>query len=226
MIRKKYRRKRPLAPTFVLLGIGAALLYISQSNRFDKFMLLLNRIVSYMFHLNYAYILLLVTLLAAIYIGIAFLMRYLKKQRYLSSSLGVIDRMTGEQFEEFLNAHFEAQGYKVELTPKTADYGIDLVCRRRQGIAGKAPPDIIRSNNIVVQAKRYSGKVGISAVQEVIGGMRYYDCPVGLVVTNNYFTPNAWELAKRSDVILWDRKRLEEVFPIPPTKKSPQSEPS
>lgn len=137
---------------------------------------------------------------------IKYLARVIQRQRYLNSSIHKIDCMSGIQFEECLKAHFEKMGYKVRLTPKSGDYGVDLVCCK-----GK--------DKFVVQAKRYQGKIGISAVQQVIGGMRYYDSEKGMVVTNSYFTKNAVELAKRSNVILWDRNTLQKKIAVSKRRK-------
>ena len=112
-----------------------------------------------------------------------------------------VDQMSGEAFERFLKAHFERTGYSVECTPASGDYGVDLVCSKD-------------GRKMAVQAKRYQGKVGVRAVQEVLGGMNYYGCDSGMVVTNSYFTPNAFELAKRSDIHLWDRDKTAAVFSI------------
>lgn len=106
-----------------------------------------------------------------------------------------IDKLSGEEFEDYLFNLFKNLGYEVESTPASNDYGADLI--------------ITKSNEkIVVQAKRYSSPVGISAVQEVIGAKNYYNANKCLVVTNNYFTPNAIELAKCNNVELWDRDIL------------------
>ena len=132
-------------------------------------------------------------------------MKQYRRYKYLHSKLYEIDKMDGVAFEEFLKAHFEKLGYHVKLTPKSNDYGIDLICK-------KIIPKKGEKNSFVVQAKRYKGTVGIAAVQQVIGGMKYYDCEYGMVITNNFFTANAKELARKSNVELWDRKQLEKVF--------------
>lgn len=106
-----------------------------------------------------------------------------------------VDKLTGEEFEEYLFNLFKNLGYEVELTPASNDYGADLILTKG-------------NEKIVVQAKRYSAPVGISAVQEVIGAKNYYKANKCMVVTNNYFTPNAIELAKSNDVELWDRDIL------------------
>lgn len=57
----------------------------------------------------------------------------------------------------------------------------------------------------VVQAKRYKGKVGVKAIQEVIGAKGYYNCDRAMVITNSYFTRQAKELADKNGVELWNR---------------------
>lgn len=61
---------------------------------------------------------------------------------------------------------------------------------------------------IAVQAKCYSGSVGVSAVQEALSGMAYYGCQSAWVVTTGKYTTNAKELAKQSKVRLLGRNEL------------------
>ncbi|WP_160679524.1 restriction endonuclease [Clostridium sp. C8-1-8] len=130
-----------------------------------------------------------------IYLG---LKRYIKK-KVLKSGIDKIDRLSGEDFEEYLAVKFKALGYKVKLTPVTADYGADLVLKKDK-------------EKIVVQAKRYSSKVGVEAVQQVVASMKYYDADKSIVITNNYFTENAKILAKCNSVELLDRKYLYQLL--------------
>lgn len=109
--------------------------------------------------------------------------------------------MSGEQFEKCLMYHFQGLGYKAETTARSHDYGADLVMKRN-------------GEKIIVQAKRYNGKVGIKAVQEAIGAVAYYGSLKGFVVTNSYFTKSAWELAKKSNIELWDRNTIINNFNI------------
>lgn len=132
---------------------------------------------------------------AIVFCMIAIMYATYKKKKLRRSGIDVIDKMSGEQFENYLKCFFEEQGYKVKTTPKTGDYGCDLLLKK----SGKC---------IAVQAKRYSEKVGIKAVQEVIGSIKYYKADSAMVVTNSYFTQNAVELADRNQVKLWDRRIL------------------
>lgn len=113
----------------------------------------------------------------------------------LHVSIRRVDRMTGEEFEEFLKLHFERLGCRVTTTKTSHDYGADLILDYRGRI-------------IAVQAKRYQSTIGVKAVQEVIGSMAYYETDTGLVVTNSTYSKSAKELAFANDVILWDRDIL------------------
>ena len=121
------------------------------------------------------------------------LKKYLKKRSYLHSSLYKVDNLNGHDFEEFLCANLGRLGYRVENVGSTGnDYGVDLIIRKG-------------AKKIAVQAKRYKGKVGVEAVQQIIAGAEYYGCKNRMVITNSYFTPAARRLAEKCNVVLWDR---------------------
>ncbi|MEC1179588.1 restriction endonuclease [Metasolibacillus meyeri] len=106
-----------------------------------------------------------------------------------------VDTMTGEEFEKFLGQLFKRRGYKVSYTATSGDYGADLILKDRKEI-------------IAVQAKRYSGTVGVKAVQEIIGAVKMYNATEAWVVTNSHFTKQAIKLANINDVYLIDREEL------------------
>lgn len=112
-----------------------------------------------------------------------------------TSPIEIIDNMTGEEFELFMTRYFAEHGFKVTHTPLSGDYGIDLILEN----------DFVK---IGVQAKCYSNKVTLSAIQEVVAGLRHYGLSSGMVVTINYFQPSAIQLAKENNIILWDRNKL------------------
>lgn len=108
--------------------------------------------------------------------------------------------MTGEEFELYLKKRYEKKGYNVKLTSVTGDYGADLVIHGR-------------GEKFIVQAKRYSKKVGIKAVQEAIGAINYYNADYAVVITNSEFTNNAISLAQMNeDVLLVDNNSLDDYF--------------
>ena len=50
--------------------------------------------------------------------------------------------------------------------------------------------------------------MGIKAVQEAKSGCEYYDCDIPVVFTNNTFSKAAINLAKSTNVELWDQEML------------------
>ena len=107
-----------------------------------------------------------------------------------------IDNMSGHEFEMFCAKVLQMNGfYDINVTKASGDQGVDVIALK----------DGIRC---AIQCKRYSNNVGNKAVQEVIAGMQYYNCPIGIVMTNSYFTQSAKELANRAEIILWDRDFL------------------
>lgn len=124
------------------------------------------------------------------------------RTKYLNSSLSEIDKFTGDQFEEFLKWHFRKLGYEAEQTKHSYDKGADLVMYK----GGK---------KIVVQAKRYSGSVGTTAVQEILGAKSYYHADECYVVSNSQkFTKAAIDYAKQTNVILWGRNEIKKNFSL------------
>lgn len=109
-----------------------------------------------------------------------------------------IDNMSGLDFELYIAKVLKDNGYKVIHTKSSHDFGADLIVKN------------VGPNNktIVIQLKRYSGTIPIGAVQEVFSAMYYYDADISVVLTNNYFSASACQLADKIGVHLWDRKHL------------------
>ena len=120
------------------------------------------------------------------------------EQKLRESGISEVDTMTGKVFEMYLEGILKARGYGVRLTSTTGDFGADLILSTDE------------NTTIVVQAKRYSKKVGVRAVQEIVSAKSYYGADECWVITNNYFTSPALELADSNGVILFDRDELVE----------------
>lgn len=143
-------------------------------------------------------------------LALLFLFRHLWRRftlwRILHFSIRRVDKMTGQEFENFLKVRFERMGFSVKTTKASNDYGADLILRRKK-------------LTIAVQAKRYQANIGVKAVQEVIGSMAYYGANKGLVVTNSSFTKNAKALAEVNNIALWDREVLIRILSGQPITK-------
>ena len=112
-------------------------------------------------------------------------------------NIDYIDMMNGNEFEHFVSELFSKMGFCAEVTKQSGDQGLDVIAEK----SGK---------KIGIQAKCYSNAVGNSAIQEAVAGMNYYRCDKAIVVTNNYFTNSAIDLANANNVVLWDRSILKE----------------
>lgn len=109
------------------------------------------------------------------------------------------DYMEGTDFEQYCAMILRENGYTTELTPASGDYGVDIIAKH-SGII------------YAIQCKCYSSDVGVEAVYQVSGGMKYYHANIGIVLTNRHFTRNAKDLADAIGVILWDRESLENLI--------------
>lgn len=110
------------------------------------------------------------------------------------------DDMEGHEFEHFCADLLRRRGFKdVKVTKGSGDFGIDILAER-DGIS------------YGIQCKNYTAPIGVKAVQEVYAGRDYYDCMVGVVMSNQYFTGPAVEAAKKLKIVLWDRGYMEEMM--------------
>ena len=110
------------------------------------------------------------------------------------------DDMEGHEFEHFCADLLRRRGFKeVIVTKGSGDFGIDILAER-DGIS------------YGIQCKNYSAPIGVKAVQEVYAGRDYYDCMVGVVMSNQYFTGPAVEADKKLKIVLWDRGYIEEML--------------
>ncbi|MDR2866462.1 MAG: restriction endonuclease [Methanomassiliicoccaceae archaeon] len=106
-----------------------------------------------------------------------------------------VDGMKGRDFEKYVAELLSMNGFvKVKVTRGSGDYGIDVTAN-------------LDRDRYAIQCKRSESKIGIKAVQEAFLGKEHYKADVAVVVTNNYFTKQAYEAAE-GKVALWDRERL------------------
>ncbi len=108
-----------------------------------------------------------------------------------------MDEMEGHDFEYYCADILKAHGFlEVEVTKGSGDYGADILAEK-DGVT------------YAVQCKCYDKPIGVKAVQEIYAGRDYYDRMVGVVMTNQYFTQPAVELAQKLNIMLWDRGYLD-----------------
>lgn len=111
-------------------------------------------------------------------------------------TLKQLDKMDGHQFEYACADILKSNGYKhVKVTRGSGDFGVDIIAEK----------DKVK---YAIQCKRYNHKLDNTPIQEVVGGIAYYQCDKGAVMTNQYFTEPAKQLAQVNDVELLDRDNL------------------
>jgi hypothetical protein len=110
---------------------------------------------------------------------------YRRKSLYVGSET----RKNGIAFEFQCADELEQQGFLVEMTPSTGDYGVDFFA-------------MIGGERVAFQCKKTKTASVIHAVQEVYAGGRYYDCSKFVVVSPSGFSYPAELMASKLGVQL------------------------
>ena len=111
-----------------------------------------------------------------------------------------VDGMEGHEFEYFCADLLTRNGFSdISVTRGSGDQGVDILARK-EGI------------KYAIQCKNYASKLGNTPVQEVNTGKIFYNCHIGIVLTNSTFTPSAQQLADSTGVLLWDREKLQQLM--------------
>lgn len=100
-------------------------------------------------------------------------------------------------FEDFIAQLFKDNGYDVEGTNYSGDYGADVITSKN-GI------------KTAIQVKRYSktNKVGVKDINQIIGGKEFHKCDKAMVVCTSDYTKQGIKLSKEADVELWNWEDL------------------
>lgn len=117
-----------------------------------------------------------------------------------ASILSSIEKMSGHNFEFFCADILRKNGFSdVQVTKGSGDQGVDILAKK-DGI------------KYAIQCKNYSSHLGNTPIQEVAAGKVFYNCHVGVVMTNSTFTQGAKALAQATGVLLWDKSVLERML--------------
>jgi restriction system protein len=129
-----------------------------------------------------------------------------KEDRRFVSSYAVADdlgdtsnlaAMDWQDFENLIREVFEKEfvssGGEVKITQASRDGGVDAIA---------FDPDPIRGGKIVIQAKRYTNVVGVSAVRDLYGTTLNEGATKGILVTTADYGPDAYEFAKGKPLTL------------------------
>ncbi|MCR5419645.1 MAG: restriction endonuclease [Lachnospiraceae bacterium] len=142
---------------------------------------------------NTIYSMIVILLIAVLSFTVYLLLRR-KRDIYLP-----VDELEGHDFEYYCADLLKLNGFsEVEVTKGSGDFGVDILALK-DGIS------------YAFQCKCYDRPIGVKAVQEIYSGRDFYGCMVGVVLTNQYFTGSAKEMAEKLKILLWDRDKLNEM---------------
>lgn len=111
--------------------------------------------------------------------------------------------MNWEDFEHLCRQLFErafaASGAEVRVTQASRDQGVDAII---------FDPDPLRGGKIVIQAKRYTNTVDVSAVRDLYGTVHNEGAIKGILVTTSHYGPDSYSFAKDKPLTLLDGPQL------------------
>jgi len=141
--------------------------------------------------------LIVIIVLAVLFVAlIIFIIRRINRQRVYD----LFEDMDGHEFEHYCADLLTRRGFlEVNVTKGSGDYGIDILCEK-DGVS------------YAIQCKNYTSPVGVQAVMEAYAGRDYYEKMVGVVLSNQSFTPSAVNMAKKLKIMLWDGEYLNSMM--------------
>lgn len=111
--------------------------------------------------------------------------------------------MNWEDFEHLCRELFERafanSGAEVKVTQASRDQGVDAIV---------FDPDPLRGGKIVIQAKRYTNAVDVSAVRDLYGAVINEGAVKGILVTTSHFGPESYSFAKDKPLTLLNGNEL------------------
>ncbi|WP_318503066.1 restriction endonuclease [Bacillus sp. T3] len=100
---------------------------------------------------------------------------------------------------ELFEKEFNSSGGEVKITRASRDGGVDAIA---------FDPDPIRGGKIVIQAKRYTNVVGVSAVRDLYGTVMNEGATKGILVSTADFGPDAYSFVKDKPLTLLNGSNL------------------
>lgn len=117
-----------------------------------------------------------------------------------SVNLAAIDWQDFENLiREIFEKEFNTNGGEVKITQASRDGGVDAVA---------FDPDPIRGGKIVIQAKRYTNVVGVSAVRDLYGTVLNEGATKGILVTTSNYGNDAYSFAQGKPITLMNGANL------------------
>lgn len=100
---------------------------------------------------------------------------------------------------ELFEKEFSTDGSEVKITRTSKDGGVDAVV---------FDPDPIRGGKIIIQAKRYTNVVGVSAVRDLYGTVMNEGATKGILVTTSDYGADSYNFVKDKPLTLLNGANL------------------
>ncbi|GAA0600328.1 restriction endonuclease [Paenochrobactrum glaciei] len=100
---------------------------------------------------------------------------------------------------ELFEKEFASRGGEVKVTQSSSDGGVDAVA---------FDPDPITGGKIIIQAKRYTRTVGVSAVRDLYGTMQHEGASRGVLITTADYGPDAYKFSTGKPITLFTGSNL------------------
>ncbi len=123
--------------------------------------------------------------------------RFIANQSVETNNSTNLASMDWDDFEHLVREVFEAEfitnGGEVKVTQASRDGGVDAIA---------FDPDPIRGGKIIIQAKRYTNTVGVSAVRDLYGTIINEGATKGILITTADYGSDSYEFAKGKPITL------------------------
>lgn len=100
---------------------------------------------------------------------------------------------------ELFQKEFSEEGTEIKLTQSSRDKGVDAIVFN---------PDPIRGGKYVIQAKRYTNTVDVSAVRDLVAVVAHEGASRGILVTTSTFGADAYAFVQNKPITLLDGSKL------------------
>ena len=100
---------------------------------------------------------------------------------------------------ELFEKEFSPNGGEIKITQSSRDGGVDAIA---------FDPDPIRGGKIIIQSKRYTNVVGVSAVRDLYGTVLNEGATKGIIVTTSHFGNDAYDFANGKPLTLINGNNL------------------
>lgn len=123
--------------------------------------------------------------------------RFVEPKQVETSQFTNLAEMNWEDFEHLVRQIFEwefsEEGSEIHITQASRDGGVDAIV---------FDPDPIRGGKIVIQAKRYTNTVGVSAVRDLYGTIINEGANKGILITTSDYGSDSYKFAQGKPITL------------------------